>query len=62
VEGVCDGQVPQDSLEFVILCAGGRVVRDTVGATLTAEETAAITHCIVDRPVVRGGWRSEYMC
>uniref|UniRef100_A0A7S2TV49 BRCT domain-containing protein n=1 Tax=Lotharella oceanica TaxID=641309 RepID=A0A7S2TV49_9EUKA len=42
-------EVPQDSLEFVILAGGGNVLR---GSEITTEEAASeiITHEIIDRP------------
>jgi hypothetical protein len=42
--------VPQDSLEFVILSAGGRCLRQSLGvAAPSEEELAQITHHVVDR-------------
>lgn len=43
-------EVPQDSLEFVILCANGAVIRQDVGTTAEELANPAITHFVTDRP------------
>lgn len=45
-------QVPQDSLEFVIRCAGGRCVRESLGVVTSDAELATVTHHVVDRSAV----------
>lgn len=42
-------ETPQDSLEFVIVSGGGRVIREVTGQKVDA--TIEFTHQIIDRPV-----------
>ena len=41
----------QDSLEFVICCGGGKVIREITGQKLDFSNLPKITHQIIDRPV-----------